>query len=209
MRSIFCLTLFCFAGLFVHAQFFQGKVIYRTVVTSKVTGLSDSALTVMTGNEETYFIKGGFYQSITNGTGFSMQQYDHRSNRLYFKKPDVDTLYWLDAGKSADRPLTFDTREDAEVILGKHCDALVVETESGTTIFYYSPRYRIDAARFQKHTYGGWAFYVNKTGCLPLKTVIDNGRFHLESTATEVLELELKDSFFEISPSLPQVKVRS
>lgn len=207
MRIPFTL-IFCLAVIFVQAQYFEGKVIYRNVVTSKTPGLSDSALSTLIGSEETYYIKGGFYQSITNGSGFYMQQYDHRNNRMYFRKPDVDTLYWLDAGKSTDKPLSYETREDAETVLGKRCDALVVQTASGTTVFYYSPRYTIDAAMFQRHLYGGWAFYVAKTGCLPLKTIIDNDKFHLESTATEVLSLDLKDSFFEISATLPQVHVK-
>ena len=207
MRTIF-VFLFCLAGLFARAQYFEGKVIYRNVVTSKTPGLSDSALGAMVGDEETYYLKGGFYESMTNGTGFSMQLYDHRSNRMYFKKPDVDTLYWLDAGKSSETPISYETREDAETVLGKRCDALVVQTETGTTVFYYSRRYKIDAAMFQKHTYGGWAFYVSKAGCLPLKTVIDNDKFHLETTATEVLELDLKPGFFDISPALPQVRFK-
>ena len=208
MRKPVVLLILCLVSLGLHAQFFEGKVIYRNVVTSKMPGLSDSALGVLIGNEETYYLKSGFYKSITNGSGFSMQQYDHRTNRLYFKNPDIDTLYWLDAGKSQDKVLSYETREDAEVILGKSCDALVVQTAAGTTIFYYSPRYKVDAALYSRHTYGGWAFFVGKAGCLPLKTVIDNDKFHLESTATEVLELDLRDSFFELSPALPQVKAK-
>ena len=127
---------------------------------------------------------------------------------MYFKKQEVDTVYWLDAGKSSEKPVSYEMREDAESVLGKRCDALVVETETGTTVFYYSPRYKLDAAMFQKHLYGGWAFYIGKAGCLPLKTVIDNEKFHLESTATEVLELELKPGFFDISPTLPQVRFK-
>jgi len=208
MRPIFFLLCFLFGSLFAHAQYFEGKVIYRTIATSKTPGLSDSALGALTGNEEVYYIKGGFYQSTTNGAGFSMQQYDHRTNRLYFKKPDVDTVYWLDAGKSSEKPISYEMREDAETVLGKRCDALVVQTEGGTTVFYFSQRYKIDPAMFQKHLYGGWAFYVSKAGALPLKTVIDNDKFHLESTATEVLSLELKDGFFEISPNLPQARFK-
>lgn len=207
MRTVIVL-LFCLTGSFARAQYFEGKVIYRNVVTSKTPGLSDSALAALVGNEETYYIKGGFYESLTNGAGFSMQLYDHRNNRVYFKKPDVDTLYWLDAGKSSEKPISYETREEAETVLGKRCDALVVQTETGTTVFYYSRRYPIDAAMFQKHAYGGWAFYVSQTGCLPLKTVIDNDKFHLESTATEVLQLELKAGFFDISPTLPQVRFK-
>ena len=208
MKWTLVLSLLILRSVGLQAQYFEGKVVYRTTVTSKDPQVPDSTLSAMIGNEETYYIKGGFYQSITNGTGFSMQQYDHRTNRLYFKKPDVDTLYWLDAGKSSDKPISYETREDAEVVLGKRCDALVVETASGTIIFYYSPRYKLDAVMFQKHAYNGWAFYVSKAGCLPLKTVIDNDKFHLESTATEVFQLELKENFFEISPTIPQVRVK-
>src|SRR5579859_334485 len=118
MQKPVLLFFFCLAGLWLHAQYFEGKVIYRNVATSKMPGLSDSALAVLIGNEETYYLKSGFYKSMTNGSGFSMQQYDHRTNRLYFKNPDVDTLYWLDAGKSQDKPVSFETREDAEVVLG-------------------------------------------------------------------------------------------
>ncbi|HVU95582.1 MAG TPA: hypothetical protein VHE34_10170 [Puia sp.] len=208
MMRIVTILFFCLAGHLARGQYFEGKVMYRNIVTSKTPGLSDSALTVLIGNEEIYYIKGGFYESLTNGAGFSMQLYDHRNNRMYFKKQDVDTVYWLDAGKSSEKPVNYEIREDAEVVLGKRCDALLVETETGTTVFYYSPRYKLDAAMFQKHLYGGWAFYVSKAGCLPLKTVIDNEKFHLESTATEVLELELKPGFFDISPKLPQVRFK-
>ena len=208
MRTLAVLFFFCCPVLFAHAQYFEGMVIYRNVVTSKDPKTPDSTLAAMIGNEETYYIKSGFYQSITNGAGFSMQQYDHRTNRLYFKNPDVDTVFWLDAGKSSEKPISFDIREDVEVVLGKRCDALLVETATGTTVFYYSARYKIDAARFQRHLYGGWAFYIDKAGCVPLKTVIDNDKFHLESTATEILPLELKDSFFEISPKLPQARFK-
>src|SRR5215475_7339124 len=116
MRTIIVLIL-CLAGLSLQAQYFEGKVIYRNIVTSKDPQISDSTLSAMIGNEESYYIKGGFYQSVTNGAGFSMQQYDHRSNRLYFKKPDVDTLYWVDAARSQEKPVSYETREDAETVL--------------------------------------------------------------------------------------------
>ncbi|GGA82720.1 hypothetical protein [Puia dinghuensis] len=208
MRKPVLLLFCCLAGLCLHAQYFEGKVIYKNTFTSKVPGLTDSALGAMMGSEENYYIKGGFYKSFLNGAAIAMQQYDHRTNRMYFMKPDIDTLYWVDAGKSQDKVLSYETREDAEVILGKSCDALVVQTAAGTTIFYYSPRYKLDAALFSRHTYGGWAFFLGKTGCLPLKTVIDNDRIHIESVATEALELELKDNFFEVSPLLPLVKAK-
>jgi hypothetical protein len=208
MTRLFITLTLVISAVKAPAQYFEGKVIYRQMVTSRMPGVTDSALSATVGNEESYYLKGGFYRSMTNGTGFSMQQYDHRTNRLYFKNPDIDTLYWVDAGKTTDKPISYETREDAETILGKRCDALVVQTANGTIVFYYSRRYKLDAAMFSRHTYGGWAFYVEKSGCLPLKTVIDNDKFHLESTATEVLELDLKESFFDISPTIPQVKFK-
>jgi hypothetical protein len=43
-----------------------------------------------------------------------------------------------------------------------------------------------------------WYEYISRSNALPLKAVVDNAQFTWESIATEVQEMKLEKSFFEL-----------
>lgn len=64
----------------------------------------------------------------------TMQLYEKQSNRIYNKRPNSDTLYWLDASISTNNVTRYEIKKNAETMLGYPCDAIVLTTRTGTMI---------------------------------------------------------------------------
>lgn len=198
--SLLFLTMLTFVA---RSQNFEGKMVSRITIKSKIPGLPDERLSNMLGLSQDYFIKGGKYKSLSNGQMITMQIYDPTTNKLYNKRPNSDTLYWMDAGENEDEVTSYEIKKNAETILGNLCDALILTTKTGTTIYYYSSKYRLDKAKFANHNFGNWSFLAAKAGALPLKSVIENKQFRLEMTATEITPMALTDAMFAIPSNAP------
>ena len=194
---ILTLSLILATGL-AYCQSFEGEMIYKNSFTSKIPALTNERLVALIGNKQEYFIKGGEYKSLTNGGMITMQLYDKQSNRIYNKRPNSDTLYWLDASVNTDNVTGYEIKKNAETVLGYPCDALILTTRSGTTTLYYSDKFKLDSSAYKKHQYGNWAFFTEKCGALPLKMIIENAQFRMESVVTEIKPMKLEASFFKI-----------
>jgi len=194
------LTTLTFAA---KSQNFEGKMVFRITVKSKIPGLPDERLSNMIGSSQDYYIRGGKYKSFSNGQMIAMQIYDPTTNKLYNKRPNSDTLYWMDAGKNDDEVVGFEIKKNAGTVLGNPCDALILTTKKGTTIYYYNNKYRFDKAKYAAHKFGNWSFLADKAGALPLKTVMESQQFRMEMTATEITPMPLTDAMFALPPNAP------
>lgn len=183
----------------VYSQNFEGEIVYSNVFTSKMKNYTDEQLGIIIGTKQEYFIKEGNYKSIFNDQSVTMQLYDYKTNRIYNKTPKSDTLYWFEASTNTDEVLTFEVKKNAEKILGNQCDAIIMKTKTVTTTIFYSSLYKIDSTVYKNHHYSNWAFYVEKTQSLPLKTIVETNAFRMESTAVEIKPLELGTEYFNIS----------
>ena len=188
-----CLTL---VARTAKAQYFEGEIVYENSFRSKLPRLTAGKLASLIGDRQQYYIKDGHYKSLTNGGMIEMQLYDNATNRIYNKRPVSDTLYWFDASVNTDTLVSFQVRKNAEMILGNLCDELIMRTKTGITAFYYSSKYRLDGSKYRAHGYNNWAFYTTKCGALPLKIVLENRQFRMESIAREVKSLKMDESFF-------------
>jgi hypothetical protein len=56
------------------------------------------------------------------------------------------------------------------------------------------------------HKFGNWYTFLSKSNSLPLKSIIDNAQFTVESTATEVKEMKLDKAFFDLPANLKTMK---
>lgn len=191
----------------MYAQVFEGKVVYSNHFSSKIKNLTDEQLQMIVGSKQEYFIKGGSYKSLLNGRALVMQLYDQKNNRLYNQRANTDTLYWFDASKNTDQVKNVEIRQNADTILGKKCDMLILQTVTGTSTFYYSSEYKIDSKAYINHKYNNWDLYVMKTGAVPLKTIVENGQFKMESTAIEITPVKLDAAFFLIDKAAPMKQV--
>lgn len=202
-NKLILLATLVFSISFVHSQSFEGEIIYANHFTSKMQNFTSEQLGAIIGTKQEYFIKGGNYKSLSNGQSVTMQLYDYKTNRVYNRKFTSDTLYWFDASINTDEVISYEIKENAEKILGNECDAIIMKTKTGTTTIFYSSRYKIDSKIYENHNYSNWAFYVEKTKSLPLKTVIETNQFKMESTAVEINPMSLGTDYFDIDSKIP------
>src|ERR1700754_2172572 len=159
MRTlILTLSLTLTAGL-AYCQNFEGEMILKNSFTSKLPALTNARLEALVGTRQEYFIKDGDYKSLSNGSMIAMQLYDKQSNRIYNKRPNSDTLYWLDASVNTDNVTKFEIKKNAETVLGYPCDAIVLTTRSGTMTLYYNAKFKLDSSAYRQHQFGNWAFF--------------------------------------------------
>lgn len=203
INKLLLLVSFTFLVSIVNAQYFEGEIIYTNKFTSKTKNFTDAQLAEMIGTKQEYLIKGGSYKSFLNGQSISMQSYDNLTNRVYNRMPKSDTLYWFDASTNTDNVISYEFKKNAGTVLGNKCDVIIMKTKTGTTTMYYSAKYKVDSKLYTNHLYGNWAFYTSKTGALPLKTIVENQKFKMETTAIEIKRIQLGDTYFNIDPNTP------
>lgn len=188
---------------YAYGQSFEGEVIYNNRFTSKMKNFTDEQLTAMIGSKQEYLIKDGNYKSFLNGQSITMQLYDDKTNRIYNKKPNTDTLYWFDASINTDEVISYEIKKNVERILGNQCDAIIMITRTGTTTIFYTSLYKVDYKIYVNHHYSNWAFYTSKVGAIPLKTIIETNQFKMQSTATEIKPMKLDQEYFNLDNKIP------
>ena len=180
------------------AQSFEGKIIYQNSYKSKTPNVSDAQFNEMMGTKQEYFIKGAEYMTSTNGTFFQWQIYSSKTNLLYSKMSNSTSVFTNDAATNPDEIVKSEVNKGAATILGKKCDELILTCKNGVQKYYYSSEPKIDASLYAKHKFGNWSDVLAKTNAMPLKIVIDNQQFSVESVAVEVTPFKVSDKIFEL-----------
>ena len=98
MKKLFLLLIIC--PFISFSQSFEGRIQYSNSFKSKNPQLKDDQLGVLFGTSQEYFIKGGDYKSIFNGTYIKMQLYRNKENKSYTLTGKSDSLYVDDYSKN-------------------------------------------------------------------------------------------------------------
>ena len=194
--------------LFGAAQNFEGVIIYQNTYKSKLANIADVQWSEMLGSRQEYFIKGGEYKSVVNGSLAQWQVYIKGENKLYSKLAISDTVYWNDGSENRDEVMAAEIYKDAAEILGIKCDALILTCKSGKQTYYFSEKYKIDSTLFQNYKFGNWYAYVSRSGALPLKVIIDNAQMVRESVATEIRSMPIESATFRLPAGTKTAKSR-
>ena len=198
MRTLKLLALLLTTVSITHGQDFVGKVVYKNEYKSKLANATSAQLSAMMGTTQEYFIKGGNYKSLTNGTFFQWQLYINKDNKLYNKMSNSATILWNDGAVNPDEVVKAEINKGVIDILGHKCDELVLTCKSGVQKYYFSSKLKVDPKLFEKHKFGNWNAVISRTNSLPLKMIIDSPQFTLECLATEILPMKLDDKIFEL-----------
>ena len=196
MKKTLISLLALFASLTIFGQTFEGEIIYQNTFKSKTTNLTDQQLSSMIGSKQEYYIKKGNYKSVTNGTFEQWQLYVNADNKLYNKMSNSETIFWNDGSVNADEVLSSVLNKGVTEILGYKCDELILTCKSGIQKYYFNSKLSVDTKLYSNHKYGNWYDYLSKANALPLKTIIDNAQFTMESVATEIKPTQLDDKLF-------------
>jgi hypothetical protein len=179
-------------------QTFEGEIVYKNTYKSKMPNVTDNQFTTMMGATQEYFIKDGDYKSVANGSLFQWQLYVNKDNKLYSKMANSETLIWNDGAINTDEILKVEVNKNVTEILGYKCDELIFTCKSGTQKYYFNTKLSVDPKLFVNHKFGNWHEFISKSNSLPLKSIIDNAQFSLESVATEVKEIKLDETIFDL-----------
>jgi hypothetical protein len=208
MKRIPCLFILFTLAILCRAQNFEGIVVYQNTYKSKMPGATDEQFTKMMGDKEEYYIKNGNYKLITNGSLAQWELYLNNENRLYSKLSNSETVFWNDAGENDDSVILFSMNKEITEVLGYKCDEVSLLCKNGTERYYFNSSLHVDAKLFAKHKYGNWNEYLKKANAVPLKIIINNPQYTLESIATEVKKLPLEDNLFQLPDNSKTEKSR-
>ena len=200
---------FLVATLFAVTSFgqtFEGKIVYKNTYKSKMPNVTDEQFTTMMGSTQVYFMKSGDYKSVANGSFFQSQLYVNKDNKLYSKMANSEILQWNDGATNPDEVLKTEVNKGATEILGYKCDELILTCKSGTQKYYFNSKLSVDTKLFVNHKFGNWYEYLFKANSLPLKTIVDNAQFTLESVATEVKGMKLDKTLFDLPANVQTTK---
>lgn len=150
---------------------FTGEIQYKYSFTdlegNDVTGTRAQEL----GMEQHYFVSDSAYKSYDESNNIT-QLYDSRNN-IYYGFWKDKTSRQIDALYRSSQQFIITKLDKKEKILGYDCESIRVETDNASTLYYYSPKLRIDRKAFGKHNFGDWNSYLQATnGALSLKYVI-------------------------------------
>jgi len=180
------------------AQNFEGKIVYKNSFKSNMPNVSDAQFTSMMGSEQTYLFKKGNYKSLMNGSMMQWQLYRKADKKLYTKMTTSPTVYWNDASVNLEEIQKAEVNKGVITILGYTCDELILTCKSGVQKYYYNSKLKVNPKLVADHKFGNWAEVTSRIKSLPLKTVIENPQFILESTAIEVERMKVDPKEFEL-----------
>ena len=198
MKKIFSMALMVLTTVSVFAQNFEGKITYQNSYKSKMPSMKDEQFNSMMGTKQEYYIKGGNYKSVANGTFSQWQLYINKDNKLYNKMSNSETILWNDGSVNTDSIIKVQLNKGVTEILGFKCDELVLTCKSGTQKYYFNSKLGVDARVYANHKNGNWYDYLNIAKAIPLKMIIDNQQFTMESVASEVNPMKLDDKEFQL-----------
>jgi hypothetical protein len=206
MKIILTLLLVSLISFSISGQIFEGKITYANSYQSKVAGLTNETLYAMMGTRQDYYIKGGKFKNVFNGSFLKWQVYSPTQNKLYSLTAKTDTMYWDDCLPIKDEPVSYEIQKDKETLLGIVCDVLIISTKKQKMYFYFNPgKLLLDPSLFEDMNYSNWYYTISKTRALCYKTVIETQQFIVTSVVTEIAAMQLKDGFFDI-PLIPGTK---
>jgi len=206
MNKLLVFVLIIFSTLTVFGQYFEGKITYSNTYKNKNPKMTDQQWLSMMGGIQEYYIKGGNYKSVTNGTLMQWQLYVNSENKLYSKMSNSETVFWNDGLTNPDSIISVELNKNVIEILGYKCDELILTCKSGIQKYYFNSTLKVDVSLFENHKFGNWYDFLKESNSLPLKMLIDNAQFTMENIATEVKEMKLNDKDFQLPKNIKTAK---
>lgn len=206
MKKALWLSLLLFISTILFAQSFEGKIVYRNSFKSKTQGVTDEQFNSMMGTIHEYFIKGGNYKTISNGSFMQWQQYINSDNKLYTKMANSEAAFWNDGSVNADEVLKVEINKGVADVLGYRCDEIILTCKSGVQKYYYSSQFSVDVSAFEKHKFGNWYDFISRSKSLPLKFLVESQQFSFEGVAVEIKPMQLDKDMFVLPANIQTTK---
>ena len=174
---------------------FSGKIVYHNSFATLAGEDISAKVAPMLGNENLYYISGENYKAYTEKKQL-LELYTGKTNQLqFFINGQASSM---DAATGTPGAVIKVLPEKA-TIAGYACQSLQIDADGNTTVYYFSPKVRVNPALYSKHLMGDWATFLNAThGALPLKFTIINRKqgFVMTSEATSIESMTIAATEF-------------
>ena len=177
---------------------FEGKILYDNSYKSKNMMMPSALWNSMMGPKGEYYIQGGNYKLISNGSLNKWQIYLNKDNKIYSKLSSSSAILFNDGEMQGDEVFKVEVNKNVTEVLGYPCDEVVMTCKSGVQKFYFNSAIAVDAKLFEKHKFVNWYDFVKVANALPLKRIVNTSYFTMECVATEVTPMKLESSIFEL-----------
>lgn len=180
------------------APYFSGRIVYRNEFKA-LTGEDISAkLAPVLGVENIYYVSGSNYKMYTEKKQL-LELYNSQANTLQFfvngqAMPATNAAVGTPGAVVTPLPQT-------ATVAGYPCQSLQLVNDGVTTVYYYSPKVRVNPELYTKHQLGDWYTYLKASnGALPLRFIITNTKqgFVMTSEATSVQSMAMPASEFVV-----------
>lgn len=196
--------LFIFPTL-LQGQSFEGVITYRYKFKDKTGFLKPKNVKKLYGTQQKFYIKGDRYKNLLNGESQITETYIN--DTLYMTDKNVRAVMWTNTASTIGEVVSYNITRKAARINGVNCNLLTVRTSEGSIEYYFNSAYTIDRDEYATHHYQYWAFCLEKTGgAIPLKFVFNTKKNYIEITCTDIQELSIADSVFDLPTGVAYIK---
>lgn len=179
-------------------DFFTGKIIYQYSFTDLNGKDITDKMAPYYGREQHYYIDDENYKAYDENNNWVQLYHGETNTYFYFSKDK--TAQKFSASMPTAQNIKVTRIDKKEKVCGYDCNAIQIETENTTIVYYFSSSIKVDPAFYAKHKIGEWNKYMEATdGALPLKFVMTNLKngFVWTSVATEVSRQALSADDFK------------
>lgn len=183
---------------------FEGMLVYKINVISKVEGISNATWKKILNSSEqvTVLVKDGNFKHSSNK---SEAYVFPGKGKTYYKFKGYDTLYYMDISTDTSMLLSVTKNNDKKLIAGYSCNSITLQTSAGTNTYFYSPSIYMNPAFTQNYRLGKEDVFYQETSSLFLSLQQETPSYTYSQNCIKVEQKEVDVSSFDL-PNLPQQK---
>jgi hypothetical protein len=201
---IFFLALLFSVSPVIAQKNFEGMLVYKINVVSKVEGISNATWkkVLNSADQVTVLVKdGNFKQSSNKSEAYVFPG----KGKSYHKFKGYDTLYYMDVSMDTSTLLSLTKNNDKKTIAGYSCNSITLQTSAATSTYFYSPSIYMNPALTQNYRLGKEDVFYKETSSLFLGLQQETPSYTYSQNCTLVEQKTIDASSFEL-PDLPQTK---
>lgn len=204
MKFIALLLTFVYTGIgcFAQQKYFEGSLVYRSSVKSKIDNLSDkdAQKVLAAGDVRTVAVKNGNYRQTSEYADvFTIR----KDKKAYIKFRKIDTLYYLDYAFDTSRVMGVVKSDSVLKVNNYLCKSITIKTSNSTKRYYYSDSLRNNPVYDQDNTIDQYNLYSRETGGAMYLLTRSEYTFAVQTdSCTRIEQKSIDDHVFDL-PALP------
>lgn len=209
----YCLLISLITCLYINAsgqRYFEGTIDYQFTFESKQINNPEKILPQVLGEGSVLFFKEGNYKHEYKGGILEYTLYNRQDNKVYHKKRNNDTLYWVDCSKRHDGILDTQFTPRADRILAIQCDRMIIRFKDNSEVHYYNQdSIRIDPQWFESFKLNDQYLIDRRERSINLKSEQIYPQFTLIETAIAINRRSIPIEKFRLPQNVVLVEERN